>query len=79
MAGRLSDARSTLEELLKQLADKQETLRYFYIKAIFHHFGLPPNMISLNSTILFYFSPPLNEDVKEPDRCDMLYILIFSR
>ncbi|XP_028397688.1 protein lin-37 homolog [Dendronephthya gigantea] len=39
MTGRLVDARSTLEDLLKQLADKQDTL-----------------------------SPPLNEDVKDPDR-----------
>ena len=40
MAGRLIDARSTLDDLLKQLADKQESLRYFYIKEILDTFYL---------------------------------------
>ena len=35
MAGRLTDARSTLDDLLKQLAEKQEALRYFYIEHFF--------------------------------------------
>ena len=61
MTGRLVDARSTLEDLLKQLADKQDTLRYcsyvnlFSMKVIYDLFDLPVNMISFNSGGYFHF------------------------
>ena len=50
MTGRLVDARSTLDDLLKQLADKQESLRYFCGKQIFNNYNLLRNLTHSTST-----------------------------